>query len=108
MRKNTFVLLAVILVCCAIFAAAQTNLFCASNVPCTLGAKWTFNESTVGGPVAPLAIVPGTLPNSVLATGDVALDSGASNNLKIYNGVSWDSYGKLPINLAGGASVVTG
>jgi hypothetical protein len=108
MKKNTLILLAVVLGSGVLFTAAQQNTFCSANVPCSLSAKWTFNESTVGGPVAALNIVPGTLPNSVLATGDIALDSGASNNLKIYNGASWDIYGKLPINLAGGAGVVTG
>jgi hypothetical protein len=48
------------------------------------------------------------LPTTSLAAGDLAVDSGASNTLKYWNGSAWNVPGVLPINLAGGAGVVSG
>jgi hypothetical protein len=55
----------------------------------TAGARQTF-ASTVGG--AGIQVAPGALPTSPL-TGDMVVDSGDSNNLKLYTGSSWVTLG---------------
>ena len=44
--KSTLILLAVILGLGVLLAAAQTNTFCASNLPCTITAPWSFTSPT--------------------------------------------------------------
>jgi hypothetical protein len=51
------------------------------------GARQTFNPSVNG---AGLQVAPGPLPTTPLV-GDVAVDSGDSNRIKIYSGSSWVS-----------------
>jgi len=92
---------------------AQGNTFCAANLPCTVGgsflaaAKWTF-ATNLAGSVAGINIAPGPGTPSSAVAGDLAADNTGSNALKYFNGTTWNAAGTLPINLAGGASTVTG
>jgi hypothetical protein len=77
--------------------AAQTGDYSAAQVTNAVdftvstaysaGARQTLTPSASS---AGLRIAPGALPNSS-QTGDIAVDSGDSNKLKLYNGTSWVS-----------------
>ncbi len=71
------------------YAAAQvTNAVDATQANSYVaGARQSFNASVTG---AGLQLTPGPLPTTPLA-GDMAVDSGDSNKVKIYNGASWVS-----------------
>jgi hypothetical protein len=71
------------------YSAAQVTNAVDFTVPTSYsaGVRQTF---TPGTPAAGLRIAPGPLPNSS-QTGDLAVDSGDSNKLKLYNGTSWIS-----------------
>jgi hypothetical protein len=67
-------------------AAQVTNAVDKTNFNLyTAGARQTFLASLTG---AGIQIAPGPLP-SVASAGDMAVDSAASNQLKIYNGNAW-------------------
>ena len=53
----------------------------------TAGAKQTFSASLATGG---MNVTPGTLPTNT-AAGDVAIDSGDANKLKVYDGVQWNT-----------------
>jgi hypothetical protein len=102
--RSTLLLLAVVLGLGVLLAAAQTNTFCSSNLPCTVSALWNYTGGLQSGgvsvltnPASLVTQVTGTLPGANYA----AVNLAAGN---VNGGVT----GVLPgsnmaaINLAGG------
>src|SRR6266850_4563354 len=105
MKKNTLVLLAVVLILGVLFAAAQgPNTFCASNLSCTVSALWNFNAGLqVGG----VSVLTNPVNLATQVTGTLAGANYAAVNLAAGN-VNGGATGVLPganmaaTNLAGG------
>ncbi|SRR6266851_964598 len=90
MKKNTLVLLAVVLILGVLFAAAQTNTFCANNLACTVTAPWSFTSPTVNGVSVPSPNYPSQIvfntasasTNASISAVTMATASGSGNTYR--------------------------